>query len=342
MNALFAVAIYAFLAGRYGVARDTTTTVGEVRAGVLPMGAAPLATLQPGERIVRISGDTVRGWRDVVDALLTTTETPIRIDVAGRTAPVLVDVPLKEQESRGRLVQALVPWHDPLVGEVAEHSPASAAGFRPGDRVLRVNGDTVPAWEPFVRVVEGAAGETLTVDVLRGAEVVPLRVAPRPTTVNLPGGRTRTVGRIGIAVHREVERFGLGGALRHGAGAAAADAGLVLFTLKGLILGQLSVRDLGGPILIGQLAGEAARQGTATFLRLFALISMNLAVLNLLPIPVLDGGHLVFLIAEGIRRRPVPVALRQRLTHAGMLLLVALMILAFANDLMRVFGGLLG
>lgn len=338
MNGLFAVLVYTFIAGVYGVADDTSTTVGEVRAGDLPMGAAPLTSLRPGDRILRINGDTVRSWREVVDRLFTTVETPIRIEVAGRAEPVLIDVPLREQENRGKLVQALIPWHEPVLGEVVAGWPAAAAGLRPGDRVLRVAGDTVPAWEVFHSRLQTSARETLTVDVARGDSMLSLVVVPRAVRIAAPGGQTREIGQIGIRSFRPVTRPGPFGAMREGLRETAGATGLVLFTLKGLVLGQLSPRDLGGPILIGQLAGEAARLGAVAFLNVLALISVNLAVLNLLPIPVLDGGHLMFLAIEGIRRRPLSVAVRQRLTAVGFWVLIAIMVFAIRNDLLRVFG----
>jgi regulator of sigma E protease len=114
---------------------------------------------------------------------------------------------------------------------------------------------------------------------------------------------------------------------------------VVVVTVRGLILGQVSPKELGGPILIGQLSGQAARAGVPTFLEFMAFVSISLGVFNLLPIPVLDGGHLVFLLLEGMRGgRPVSVAWRLRLTQLGMVLLLALVVLVVYNDILRVFG----
>ena len=109
--------------------------------------------------------------------------------------------------------------------------------------------------------------------------------------------------------------------------------------MRGLFSGRISGRTVGGPILIGQLAGQSARLGLDTFIGFMALISINLAILNLLPVPVLDGGQFLFLLAEAVIRRPVPVKLRDRLTTVGLVLIVLLMGLAFSNDLRRIFGG---
>ena len=119
------------------------------------------------------------------------------------------------------------------------------------------------------------------------------------------------------------------------------DNGLrVLVFLKGMILGQVSPRQLGGPILIGQASGQFARAGFAALLSFMAFLSINLAILNLLPIPVLDGGHLVFLMLEGLRGgKPLPQDLRLRLTQVGLFLLLGIMAFAVINDLVRVAGG---
>ena len=113
----------------------------------------------------------------------------------------------------------------------------------------------------------------------------------------------------------------------------------IVRTIRGLFSGRISKREVGGPIMIGQLAGESARLGPDAFLSFMALISINLAILNLLPVPILDGGQFVFLLAEGVTRRPLPVKLRERLSMVGMVLIVLLMGLAFSNDIRRIFGG---
>jgi regulator of sigma E protease len=347
MNTVFAVAVYALLAGMYGVATDPSTTVAAVRTESLPRGAAPLATLLPGDRIVRINGDTMTGWGDIEEALLTSETTPIRIEVAGRTEAVLVDVPLREQADRVALVRALTPRHEPVIGEVLAGYPAAAAGLLPNDRILVAGTDSITAWEQFVRAVERSPDQPLFVVVRRAGADVEVTVTPRAVEVAgrdsaaAPDGDgfvsvRRTVGRIGVAPYFPVEHFGVVGSLGQGVRRAADAGGLVLFTLKGLVTGALSPRDLGGPILVGQLSGEAARLGPEAFLGFMALFSMNLAVLNLLPIPVLDGGHLVFLAIEGVRRRPLSVEQRARLTRIGFVVLVGIMLLALTNDITRV------
>lgn len=335
MNAVFAVVVYAVLAGRYGVSVDPSVTVGAVETASLPMGAAGLATLRPGDRIVRVGGDTVAGWDDIQDALLTSADQPLSIEVAGRADPILVDVPLGEQQSRVAMVRALTPWHEPVIGEVVSGSAAMGAGFQPGDRIVRAGGDSIAAWERFVRVVEGSAGRPLPVVVERAGREVAITVTPVEQRVAAQGGGTRVVGRIGVGPLRPIRRFGVAGAIGQGFRQAAGAAGLVLFFLKGLVMLQFSARDIGGPILVAQISGEAARLGLEPFLNFMALFSVNLAVLNLLPIPVLDGGHLFFLLIEAVRGRPLSPEQRYRFTQIGFFVLMGIMLLAVANDVAR-------
>lgn len=339
MNMLFAVVTYAVLAGMYGVVRDPSTTVGQVRDSLLPSGAGHLATLRPGDRLLRINGDTVTGWGDVQEQLLTSSELPIRIEVANRADPVLVDVPLSRQEDRVAVVNALVPWHEPVIGAVTEGRPAAQAGLREGDRIIRARGDTIPAWEVLVRAIESSPGEAVPLTVQRGGDTLALTVTPVAEVVRTREGERR-VGKIGIGPFFPHEKFGIGGSIVQGFKGAARAGGMVLFTLKGLITGQLSLRDLGGPILVGQLSGEAARAGLDVLFGFMALFSMNLAILNLLPIPVLDGGHLMFMAIEAVRRKPLSLQQRARFTQVGFFILLAIMILAISNDIMRVIRGL--
>jgi regulator of sigma E protease len=337
MNAVFAVAVYAALTGIYGVAVDDTTRVGRVDSTAIPLGAAQLATLRAGDRITRIDGKSMRTWRDIQRALLLTRNARITIDVAGRTKPILLDVERGDEKARAGLVNALEPWHEPVIGEVASGEPASAAGVLAGDRIDSAGGEATPSWERLVRVIERSPGRPLPLVVRRGGRDTTLIVTPRPTEVSDPAGGTKVVGRVGFWLYVPVRHFGVVGAVGQGFARAADAAGLVLFTLRGLVTGQVSTREIGGPILVGQLSGEVARLGLEPFLAFMALFSINLAILNLLPIPVLDGGHLAFLLIEGVRGSPLSVEQRQRLTQIGFFVLVGIMALALANDVLRLF-----
>jgi regulator of sigma E protease len=152
----------------------------------------------------------------------------------------------------------------------------------------------------------------------------------------------RVVGRIGVGGGRPKVRtrpYTVAGAIGEGWRRTVDASTQVGRTIRGLLSGRVAGRELGGPILIGQLAGQTARLGLEPFLSFMALISINLAVLNLLPVPVLDGGQFMFLLGEAVLRRPLPLKLRERLTMLGLAMIVCLMVFAFWNDIRRLVEG---
>jgi regulator of sigma E protease len=166
-----------------------------------------------------------------------------------------------------------------------------------------------------------------------------IAVTPRSVEVKDAQG-TRTVGQVGINMLEDVEyrQFSLGGAIGQGLQETIGYSTLILRSVKGMIRGLISPRALGGPVAIGKMAGESLQLGWADFLFFMAIISVNLAVLNLLPIPVLDGGQFLFLLAEAVIRRPLSLRLRERLTAVGLVAILLLMVFAFSNDILKLFG----
>jgi regulator of sigma E protease len=341
MNVLFGWALYAGLAAGYGTQEDPTTVVAGVDSVLLPAGARDLVGLSYPQDLVRINGDSVTAWNDVQEAVLDPTTRQLVLQFRDRPSPVVLAVSGTPADARLRLLQALKPAWLARLGYVAPGHPAEAAGLKSGDRVVSAGGDSVRFWSDLVRVIESHPGDTVALTVARGDSLFTARVVPsaEPDTGVLTG-RRRAVGKIGVGPLLESRhvRYGVGGVLREATRRTLSDAGLVAFTVKGLILGQVSPRELGGPIFIGQLSGQVAQIGLEPFLAFIALFSVNLAVLNLLPIPVLDGGRLLFLLVEGVRRRPLSVGVRTRLSQVGVAVLLAIMALALVNDLLRVFG----
>jgi regulator of sigma E protease len=340
MNVAFGWLLYAGLAAGYGTLEDPTTLVAAVDSTRLPPGARELATLSYPLEVVRINGDSVTSWNAVQSALLDPTTSELVIEFRQRSAPLVLAVPGTPGDARVRLLRALQPAWPPRLGYVAPGRPADAAGLRSGDRVVGSAGDTIRYWADLVRAIESHPGDTVALTVARGDSLFTTRVVPSAESDTDVAGGQRTVGKIGVGPQLETRhvRYGLAGTLREATRRTLSDAGLVVFTVKGLLVGQVSPRELGGPIFIGQLSGQVAQIGLEPFLAFIALFSVNLAVLNLLPIPVLDGGRLLLLLAEGVRRRPLSVALRTRLSQVGVALLLAIMALALVNDLLRVLG----
>ncbi len=338
MNALFAFVVFTVLARTVGVDRIPTTQVDSVWAAELPRGAEALRSLRRGDRIVAINGAPVSTWEDMMERLFTTPP-PIRVAIDGRSAPLVLNVPLDE-ESRTALTGAIDRYSPAVVQEVVSGSPAARSGLRPGDRVVAVDGDSIATWLQFTRIVRGSPGRALTLAVIRDSGSATVVATPAKQTVLDPHtGKSVEGGFLGISPKQMVihQQFGFLDAVQEGGRRTVRVAGQVLGALKGLVTGQLSARELGGPIRIGQVSGEAAREGIGPLVILMAVLSINLAILNLLPIPVLDGGGLMLLAAEAIRRRPLSREVRARLTNAGLIVVAAVMLFAITNDVLGLF-----
>lgn len=340
MNFLFAVAVYAGLAftGTLDSELIATTQVDTVRVADLPAAVAPVAALRRGDRIIKVNGDSVRTWTDVIEALLSA-PSPVRIEVEGRREAIVLTLapPPSDTADRLALARALTYYLPPVLATVAPGQPAAQAGLQPGDRLVRIGNDTIASWNDFARVARASPDRPLQVSVARGDSLFTVTVTPARRTEQDPVSKeTRVFGMIGVgALRPTVPGHGVFSALSVGWRESTQRLGQVLTSLKRLLTGKASPRELGGPITIAQLSGQAARIGINVLLGFMAFLSINLAVLNLLPVPVLDGGQLMFLVAEGIRRRPLSIQLRLRLTQVGFALIAALMLFVIGNELLR-------
>jgi regulator of sigma E protease len=307
---------------------------------MVPPGAEALREIPVGSRITSINGRPVTSWNDVIDGIANSPEPEIRIALEGGKTVVL---PIHQDalEERLKASQALQPFRPAVIGQVLPGKPAARAGVQPGDTIVALNGQPVEQWYDVLEVLQTNGGKPISMEVAGPSGRRTLEVRPEVETVEGLDGKPRQVGRIGISVQLDFrsEPLGIGAALVEGWNATVSASTQIVRTVRGLFSGRISRREVGGPIMIGQLAGESARMGLDPFLAFMALISINLAILNLLPIPVLDGGQFLFLLAEAVIRRPLPLKLRERLTAVGLVLIVLLMGLAFSNDIRRLFGG---
>jgi regulator of sigma E protease len=242
---------------------------------------------------------------------------------------------------RLRASQALTPLRTPVVGRVLAGKPAARAGILPGDTVVSAAGQPIGQWADLLRVIEASGGRQIGLEVHRNGKSLAFTLTPETDTVLDEAGKARAVGKIGIGLKTDTrfEPYSFTQAVAAGSAMTLESATQVVRTVRGLASGRVATREVGGPIFIGQMAGETARLGIDPFLGFMAIISVNLAILNLLPVPVLDGGQFLLLFAEAVLRRPIPPKLREGLTALGLVLVVLLMGLAFSNDIRRIFGG---
>lgn len=343
MNAVLAWGLYAGIALTVGGAEDPTTRVATVTDSLLPPEAAQLGSLPFGTRITRINDDTVNSWNAIRDGILDVTSDRLRFDF-DVVDPVILPIPGTQATARASIYSALAPLHPALIASVTPGRPAARAGMQPGDLVIRADGDTIRFWGDMLVAIEPSAGRTMILTVLRDGAEVNFEIVPDEVDESVRGPLAegnRRVGFIGVGPQLEVRRveFGPIEAVVEGGRMTWGNLSLVVFTVKGLLLGRVSPKELGGPIVIGQLSGQAARLGPIAFLTFMAFISINLAIFNLLPIPVLDGGHLLFLALEGIRGKPVSLNVRLRFTQVGLAMLLALVVFVVFNDVARIVGG---
>lgn len=227
----------------------------------------------------------------------------------------------------------------PEVGKAVADSPAAAAGFEPGDLIVRINGADISEWRQISEAVIASSGEPLSMTVLRGNEERTLRVVPRAAERTTVFGEKVQSWQIGIVASNKLghTELGFGASMRDGVSETWNMTRLTVEGIGKLFQRVVPLESVGGPILIAQTVGQQAQQGLTQVLLVAALISVNLGLLNLLPIPVLDGGHIAFLCFEMVFRRPVNLAVQEASARVGVFLLVGLMLFATWNDLLRLF-----
>jgi len=321
----------------------------------IPDSPAAAAGFEPGETLTRVDGAVMQTWQDARWALLKAgiARSSVNIETirpGGTVAHRTLDLSgLGPDDLDGEFIETIgltrfQPQLAPKVGQVLSGRPAERAGLKVGDEIVAIDGTAIRHWADVVRAISEAADETLEIEVRRANGVADIvTVVPEAVTEN-----GRRVGRIGFAPlvdprateHLRTEiRYGF----FEGFGRAVARTWeMSIFSLKmmgKMILGDVSLKNLSGPLTIADYAGQSAQMGWVPYLSFLALVSVSLGVLNLLPIPLLDGGHLMYYIAEIIKGRPVSERALELGQHVGIALLFTLMAFAIYNDITRLLGG---
>ncbi len=233
-----------------------------------------------------------------------------------------------------------LPVMEAVVGQVLPGSPAAAAGMMKGDRILSVNRQPVTRWDDLRRIIEHQGGREVRLSVQRGDKTLPFLIVPRIQPGKNLFGEVVQQGKIGVGPLGSFVTLRYG--FSEGLGLAVIKswriATINVLSLGKMITGDISPKNLGGPILIAQMSAKAAESGLSNLLVFMGFVSVTLGVMNLLPIPVLDGGHLLFLAAEGVMRKPPSIRVRELSMQVGFVILLTIMVYAFYNDIMRVFG----
>jgi len=315
---------------------------------------AAVAGIGNGDSVVAVGGEAVEDWQGLHWELLKQGLRTGRVDLETRDAAghvayreldlAGIDLADAEGDPLARIgLKRYLPDFPTVIGEAVPGGRGERAGLRAGDRVLAIDGRPIARWEDMVAIVRASPDRPLRFQIERAGQRSELTIAPEPAQE----GDAR-IGRIGatpqvdesqLALLRGEVRFGAGEALKRAVYKTWDLSTFSLEMLGRLVIGQASLKNISGPVTIADYAGRSAEAGLASFIAFLALISVSLAVLNLLPIPLLDGGHLLYYSAEFLTGRPVPDSIQETGQKIGAALLATLMFLALFNDLQRLFAG---
>ena len=338
MNAVLAFVVATALAFHYGDVVYPSTVVGGVDA---PSNAPQLAQVHAGDTLHAVNGQPVHTWNDVRKEIASSSDVVTLSTQRGRVVvPVGGTGPTPEE-----VADALNLYLPPVIDTIFPGNPAAQAGFQRGDSVVSVEGHPVFSWADMVGQVGSSPNRPLAFVIRRGAATETLTVTPKPVQEPDPAtGEMRTVGKIGAGT-RDLSRktaLSVQQAFASGLRITKANAGAVFTVLHQIGAGKQSVRELGGPIAITRAAVSAARSGIDELFYLIALLSINVAVLNLLPIPILDGGQILINVLESAKGSPFSMRTREYILRFGLLAIALLFAIVMYNDthagIAKVFG----
>ena len=300
---------------------------------VIPESDAEDAGFLVGDCITAISGLGIESWTDTGPALVNSAGEPIvfTFERDGLTAELTVDP--ENGGLEGLQSIGLLPEQKAVIGGLAPAMPALDAGLEEGDLILSVGERKIVSWYQLKGSIQETDGESTAVVVDRDGERLTFQLVPKRTD----GGDSFLIG---VAPQQETnfKRFSFGDAVAAGADRSLALIELTLVFIQKLFAGHVSTSNIGGPITVVQIAGQAAQTDISSIISVLAFLSIQLGILNLLPIPILDGGHLFFYAFELVFRRPISLRAREWAQQIGLILLLLLMVLAFYNDIVRMIG----
>ncbi len=300
---------------------------------VIPESDAEDAGFLIGDCITAISGLEIESWTDTGPALVNSAGEPIvfTFERDGLTAELTVDP--ENGGLEGLQSIGLLPEQRAVIGGLAPAMPALDAGLEEGDLILSVGGQDIVSWYQLKGSIQETDGESTAVVVDRAGERLTFQLVPKKTA-----GVDSFL--IGVAPQQETifKRFAFGDAVAAGAERSLELIELTLVFIQKLFAGHVSTSNIGGPITVVQIAGQAAQTDISSIISVLAFLSIQLGILNLLPIPILDGGHLFFYFFELVFRKPISLRAREWAQQIGLILLLLLMVLAFYNDIVRMIG----
>jgi len=299
-----------------------------VLGAILPDKPAARAGLQPGDRIVAANGEPINGWEDLKLAIGINPDSPVRIEFLrnGRRMGVVVTPERVVTDYGTTGIAGVTPFIEPVVGNVLPGSAAAKAGLQRGDRILSANGQKVTQLADLDQPLKAAKTQPLRLTVERNGQLLDL---------TLPSIQSDKEIYPGFIPPTTIKKFGLAGSMGESIRQNWRMVKYTFYVIGRLFRAEGSVKDFTGPISIARISGEMLRTGWKELLSLMAAISLQLGIMNLLPIPVLDGGHIFILLIEGLARRDLSVRAKERIQQVGFAMLAVLMIVVLSQDVIH-------
>lgn len=345
VNLILAVLLYVASFNLYGVT-EVKPWVGTVESDSL----AAKSGFQVGDRITSINGKAVHDWMDAQTELVIALQAG-NVTVGVQDAQGVVTARIMDVEANPASVDAATQgqgvgiWPIKVKSEISQVLPNSAAeraGLKAGDKVVAVNGQKLLGWKDWVDVIKASPGKDLRLDVQRQGQMLSLMLRPdsedKGQQLEGKAGVAASIDNdweVQVKTQREV---GIGESVVLAAQKTWNLSALTLKFLGKLIMGEASIKGISGPVSIGEMAGKSAMMGLETYIQFLAVISISLGVMNLLPIPVLDGGHLLYYIIEWVRGKPLSEHVQTVGLKIGLCIMGLFMLVAFFNDFTRIFG----
>lgn len=287
--------------------------------------------LQAGDLILHVGGETAKTWEQAMLFIASTGDKAVDIEIERGNVVQTFTVQPELIKSIGAGYIGIQPIMKPIVGGLSPGFPAEKAGIQPGDEIIRINGTPVVHWIQMATIVHAHPDEELQVTILRDGQEIDMSITPQ---------KQGEYGYLGITSQQQtvLKKYGLVESISRGIARCWELTTMTFDLLRRLVTWQASVKSIGGPIMIAQMSGEVAKQGLSELLNFMGLVSLSLGIFNLLPIPVLDGGHIFLLFVEFLSRKPLSMAKRELAQKIGLLILIPLFLFIFYNDIARIIG----
>ncbi|GJQ49935.1 MAG: RIP metalloprotease RseP [Planctomycetia bacterium] len=300
--------------------------------GVKYKSIASKAGLMKGDEIIEVNSNPIIGFTGFKNTFMEYEDKTCILTVKRNNKIILVSVPLEDAGAKEEFLKSITPFYGLTIDSVVPGFPAEKIGLQPGDKIISLNEKELHHWNELLLAVVSGQGKPITIGWMRGTEKLTSAIAPQKN------GET-AAGSIGVKFREKTEfkKYGLIGSCVVGFKKAVINVQRLYLTLRGFFSQRLSTKNVGGFILIAQASYESAKVGMGKLVYFLGILSLQLALLNILPVPVLDGGHLLFLLIEKIKGSPVSQKTLSIAQYIGFAMIISLVIYATRNDIMRLF-----